>query len=161
MRKRLSNQNKFFQCSGYLLAFRNGIVKGFPLEIPEDSIIPYLCWKENYKIKYLPKSEVYVISPKNWKDYKNQKLRIIKAHENLNKVIPDMPRTKSFFNEIKEGFLFSINYPQSFKEFIWTLELIFTRFYIYLNAFYYIKFKKRKFVDGWRKTEIKSTKPLD
>jgi len=160
-RLKLSKQKKFFECSGYLFAIRNGVLQGFPLETSEDSIIPYLFWKKGYKIKYLPKAEVYVVGPKNWKDFKLQKIRNIKSHENLDKIAPDMPRTKSFFNEIKEGSLFALTYPRNLKEVFFTIPLFLTRLYIYLIAFYEIKFKKKGYFDGWRKTETKSTKPLD
>ena len=94
------------------------------------------------------------------KDWVNQKVRNIKAHENLNKIAPDMPRTKSLFNEIKEGGLFALVFPRNIKEFFWTIQLYFARLYIYLKAFKDLK-KKKSYRDGWRETEIESTKPLD
>jgi len=160
VRKRLSEQKKFFECSGYLFAARKGIILDFPLETSEDSIIPFLFWKKNYKIAYAPQAEVYVKNPDNFKDWVNQKIRNIKGHENLNKLEPDMPRTKSFINEIKEGFIFSILFPRNLREFWWTIELYFARIYIYLRAFKDLK-KKKTYADGWRETEINSTKPLD
>ena len=159
LRKKLSN-NKFFECSGYLFAIRNGIIKEFSMDVSEDSIIPYLFWNKNYKIKYLDKAEVYVKNPDNWKDWKNQKIRNIKGHENLNKIYPKMPRTKSFFNEIKYGLLHVISSPKTIKEMFWTIELLFARLFIYAKAFYELR-KKKVYSDGWRETEIKSAKPLD
>jgi len=160
VRKKLSKEKNFFECSGYLFAIRKGVIFDFPMETSEDSIIPYLFWKKGYKIAYLPTVEVYVKNPNNWKDWSNQKTRNIKAHENLNKIAPNMPRTKSFFNEVKEGTLFALKYPKSFTEFIWTLELFAARLRIYLKAFRELK-KNKKYRDGWRETEIESTKPLD
>jgi cellulose synthase/poly-beta-1,6-N-acetylglucosamine synthase-like glycosyltransferase len=160
VRTRLSDKKSFFECSGYLFAIRKNVILDFPTETSEDSIIPYLFWKKRYKIKYLPKAEVYVKNPSNWQDWKNQKIRNIKAHENLNKIAPNMPRTKSFFNEIKEGILFSLTFPRNLMEFWWTIELYFARLYIYFKAFKDLK-KKSQYKDGWRETEIKSTKPLD
>jgi len=160
-RLKFSEQEKFFECSGYLFAIRNGVLKGFPLETSEDSIIPYLFHKQGYKIKYTPKAEVYVINPQNWKDFKLQKIRNIKAHENLNKIAPDMPRTKSFFNEIKQGAYFAITYPRNLREIFFTPALFATRLYIYLKAFYELKFRSKSYEDGWRKDEIESTKVLD
>jgi len=160
VRKRLSRERKFFECSGYLFAIRNSVISDFPLETSEDSIIPYLFWKKGYKIKYLDNVEVYVKNPDNWKDWKNQKIRNIKGHENLNKIVPDMPRTKSFFSEIKEGTIFALTYPKNLKEFYWTLQLFYARLNIYLVAFKDLR-KKQEYSDGWRETEIKSTKPLD
>ena len=159
-RIRLSAQKKFFECSGYLFAIRKNTILDFPMETSEDSIIPYLFWKKKYKIKYLPQVKVYVKNPNNWKDYLNQKIRNIKAHENLTKLAPNMPRTKSLFNEIREGALFAIQQPKTLKQFIWTIQLYFARLYIYFKAFKELR-KKQSYGDGWRETEIESTKPMD
>ena len=160
VRKRLSEEKKFFECSGYLFAIRKGIIYDFPLETSEDSIIPYLFWKKGYKIAYADKAEVYVKNPSNWNDWLNQKARNIKAHENLSKIAPEMPRTKSLYNEIKEGAFFAIRQPRNLKELWWTTHLYASRAYIYFKAFQELK-KEQNYKDGWRETEIKSTKPLD
>ena len=159
VRKKKSEKKEFFECSGYLFAIRKGIIFDFPLEVSEDSIIPYLFWKKGYKIKYLDNVEVYVKNPENWKDWCTQKIRNIKGHENLNKIAKDMPRTKSFFNEIIYGTFFAISYPRNFKEFFWTIELFFARAYIYFKAF--SELKNKSYSDGWREVETKSTSPFD
>ena len=143
VRKKLSDKEKFFECSGYLFAIRNGILQGFPLEASEDSVIPFLFWQKGYKIKYTRDAEVFVMNPQNWKDWKTQKIRNIKGHENLNKIVKNMPRTKSFSGEISKGTFFALSYPRSIKEFFWTLELFAARLYIYLKAFYELKLKKK------------------
>ena len=160
VRSNFSEKNEFFECSGYLFAMRNGVLQGFPLEVSEDAIISYLFWKKGYRIKYVPKAEVYVLNPQNWKDFMLQKIRNIKGHENLNKIAPDMPRTKSFWNEVKGSF-FALAYPRNLREIFFTPLLFATRLYIYLKAFYGIKFKKQEYSDGWRIKETESTKPLD
>lgn len=160
VRKKLSKEKKFFECSGYLFAIRNSVIFDFPLETSEDSIIPYLFWKKGYRIEYAENAEVYVKNPSNWKEWLTQKIRNIKGHENLNKIAPDMPRTKSFFNEIKHGWFFLFYYPKSLKEFFWTIELYFARLYLYIKAFSELR-KKKSYKDGWRETKIESTKPLD
>lgn len=160
VRKKLSEEDKFFECSGYLFAIRKGIIKEFPLDASEDSVISYLIWKKGYKIAYVPEAEVYVKNPENIEDWKAQKIRNIKGHENLSKLYPDMPRTKSFWNEIKHGFFYALFFPRSFKEFFWTLQLYYARLNIYLTAFKELK-NKETYSDGWRETEIESTKTLD
>lgn len=149
-RKKLSKNKQFFECSGYLFAIRNSVLQGFPLETSEDSIIPFLFWQKGYKIKYAQEAEVYVKNPENWKHWANQKIRNIKGHENLNKLTKAMPRTKSFFNEIKEGTFFALSYPKKIKQFFYTLTLFLARFYIYLRAFYDIRFKKKAYQDAFR-----------
>ena len=158
-RRKLSERGRFFETSGYLFAIRNNIIKEFPLETSEDSVIPYLIWRRGYKIRYTD-ARVYVLNPSNWRDFLNQKIRNIKSHENLGKMFPNLPRTKSLFNEIKEGFLFSLTFPKNVREFIWTLEVYFVRLYIYFRAFRELK-KGKGYRDGWRDVEIKSTRPLD
>jgi len=44
LRQKRDKQNNFLECSGYLWAFRNNIIKRFPLDVAEDSIIPILFW---------------------------------------------------------------------------------------------------------------------
>lgn len=150
VRRKLSMQGKFFECSGYLFAIRNGILQGFPVEVSEDSIIPFLFYKKGFKIKYVPEAKVYVPNNYTWKSWKNQKIRNVKGHENLKKIEKDIPRTKSFWNEIKYGTFFAIKYPQNLKEIIFTSTLFLSRLYIYLVAFYDIKIKKKEYKDAFR-----------
>ncbi|MBX4196777.1 glycosyltransferase family 2 protein [Candidatus Pacearchaeota archaeon] len=159
VRKRLSEQKKFFECSGYLFAIRKGVIIDFPVETSEDSIIPYLFWKKKYRIEYAKNAEVYVKNPSTWKDWLTQKVRNIKAHENLNAIAPGMPRTKSLFNEIKEGAFFTLKQPKNFKQAWWMLELYFARLYIYYKAF--SELRKKRYADGWRDIATPSTKTLD
>ena len=156
----MSEEGKFFQGTGYLSAIRKGIIFEVPLGAADDVMIPYLIWKKGYKVSYADKAEVYVKNPGNWNDWVKQKVRNIKGHENIKNVAPDMPRTKSFFNEIKKGTFFAISYPKSTKEFFWTLQLYPARLYIYFKAFKEIK-QKKTYKDGWREEEIKSTSMMD
>ncbi|MEK6919102.1 MAG: glycosyltransferase family 2 protein [Nanoarchaeota archaeon] len=159
-RRKLSDSGSFLECSGYLFAIRKGVISDFPLETSEDSIIPYLFWNKGYKIRYVPQAQVYVKNPSDWKDWLTQKVRNIKGHENLSKIAPNIPRTKSFFNEIKHGWHFLFFYPKNIKEFFWTVELYFARLFIYYRAFKELK-QKKSYADGWRETETPTTKPLD
>lgn len=160
VRKRLSSQGEFFESTGYLQAIRKGVIFECPEGTSDDNIIPYLFWKKGFKLKYIPKAKVYVKNPSNWKDWVNQKIRNIKAHENIDVVASDLPRMKTFSNEIKEGVLFALTYPKNLKELFWTIQLFIARLYIYLKAFKEIK-QKKHYKDGWRETEIASTRPLD
>ncbi|MEK6850868.1 MAG: glycosyltransferase family 2 protein [Nanoarchaeota archaeon] len=160
VRKKIDKQGKFFQCSGYLFAIRNNVLKEIPLDVPEDAYIPYIFWKAGYKIRYADKAEVYVKYPDNWKDWIAQRVRTIKAHENIPLVAPDMPRTKSFLNEIKAGAIFTLRYPKNPIELVWTIEFILARILIYVKSFFELK-KKEAFNPAWRDVEIKSTKPFD
>ena len=160
VRKKKSEKKEFFECSGYLFAIRGGVINEFPLDASEDSIIPFLFWNKGYKIKYLEKAEVYVKNPGNWKDWLTQKVRNIKGHENLSKIAPDLPRTKSLWNEIQYGFFHTLFYPRNIKQFFWTIELYFARLYLYIKAFSELR-KQSSYSDGWREKETESTRLLD
>lgn len=161
VRRRLSNEKVFFECSGYLFAIRKGIIFDFPTETSEDSIIPYLIWKKNYRIAYAPDAHVYVKNPSTWKDWVGQKVRNIKAHERLNHLAPGMPRTKSLWNEIKWGAGFALKYPKNIREGLWTLESFTARLYIYMKAYFELR-KGKQYTDGWRgEITTASTNPLN
>lgn len=156
-RKKRYEKGEFLECSGYFFAFRNkGIVKKIPVDVAEDSIIPYMFWKRGYKIGYAEKAIVYVKHPFILKDFIKQRTRTAGSHSRLKYYAPDFPSVKSFFNEVvKGGFTNLINvwsYPRNLKEFIWTLTLFPIRLYIWLKMFY-LKRKRKEYKDGWEKAE--------
>lgn len=153
-RAKRAKRGEFLECSGYLWAFRNGVIKNFPLDVAEDTIVPYLFRERGYKIAYAPKAEVYVGFPKNLKDFIEQKKRTAKAHESLGKYvnIKKLPRTKSFRNEISEGYR-AFFYPNSLMEVLYTLMLFPVRLYIWLLVFYHTSIKKEHYGDAWKRVE--------
>jgi cellulose synthase/poly-beta-1,6-N-acetylglucosamine synthase-like glycosyltransferase len=157
LREKRNKKNEFLECSGYLWAFRNKIIKKFPLDVGEDTIVPIMFFLKNYKIKYVPNAKVYVKYPTNLNDFIKQKRRAAGAHDNIGKYVnlKKIPRMKTLLNEILEcSNLFF--YPKNTKEFFWTLLLFPIRLYIWLNLFYNSKIKKRKYSDKWKR--IESTK---
>ncbi len=148
IRKRLSKQKKFLECSGYLFAFRAGVIKQIPLDVAEDSAIPYLLWKKGFRISYAPKAEVYVKNPTILNDFIKQRKRTADAHTKLIKYFPKFPKVKSFKNEIK-GIFWIWSYPQTIKELWWTFLLVFVRLYTWLSLFFDLRFKKKEYIDGW------------
>lgn len=157
IRKKLSEQNKFLECSGYLFAFRKGLISEIPLNVAEDSYIPYIIFKKGYKIKYCSEAIVYVKNPDNVKDFIKQRIRTAKSHTSLSDYFKNFPKVKSFKNEIKEGTFNALKYASNFKEFFWTIELFFVRLYVWIKKFYDEKFAdKSHYSDGWEK--IESTK---
>ena len=156
IRSILSKKEQFLECSGYLFAFRNNIVESIPLDVAEDTMIPYYFYKQGYKISYVPDAKVYVKNPDNFKDWLNQRKRTSKAHENLTKHIKDFPKVKSFSNEVIKGTFWALEYPKNLKEILWTFSLFFARLYMWLNVFYDTKLKKDHYKDAWQR--IESTK---
>lgn len=157
-RLEFNKKNKFLECTGYLFAIRNGLIDNIPhLDVAEDSIIPYLIWKQGYKIKYSPESKVYVKYPSTLREFiKHRKRAGVGSHSKLKKYYKDFPKMKSFFNEIQMGAIWALRYPKSIKEFIWTIFLFFIRFYIWFIYYFEAIFKKKKYTDAWER--IESTK---
>jgi len=156
-RLKRDKKEKYFECSGYLWAFRNKIIRKFLTDVPEDSVVPLLFYKRGYKIAYASDAKVYVSYPKNLRDFIDQKKRTTKAHiqmsnyYNFNK----LPKTKSFKNELFESYR-AFLYPGNFKEFFWTVILFPLKLYIWALSYYHVKIIKKYHKDGW--TAIKSTK---
>lgn len=154
LRKELKENNRFLECSGYLWAFRTGVVKKFPLDVAEDAIVPYLFMEKGYSIGYSDKSFVFVKNVDNLKEWVSQKIRTIRAHETLNKYVDtiNIPRTKTFLNEIK-GISFLITYPTSIKELFWSVELILARLYVWMRVFFEVYLLKKYHKDLWERVE--------
>lgn len=157
LREKRAKQNNFIECSGYLWAFRNKIIKNFPRDVAEDTIVPILFWIRGWKIAYVPEAKVYVKFPNNLHDFIEQKKRTAKGHECLYKYvdIKKFPRMKTFKNEVLESWRLLL-FPENFLEIIWTFFLFIIRVYIWLLVFYHIKIKKEEYKDGWKR--IESTK---
>lgn len=154
-----SRQGKYFTCSGYLFAFRKGIVKEFPRDVPEDAYIPYLFITKGYKISYVPEAEVYVKYPTTFQEWMEQKRRIAKAYINYKQIRIDnkpLPLMKSFSKEAIEGPVKALKYPKSFKEMFWTLALFEARLYMWILTYYDTKIAKKQHADAWK--VVKTTK---
>jgi len=154
MRLNAKNENKFLECSGYLWAFRNSIIKEFPLDVAEDTIIPFFFWEKDYKIGYAEDALVYVKNVDNWEEWLSQKIRTSRAHETLDKYVDTSktPRTKTFTNEAL-GIFSLFTYPRSLKQLFWSFQLLFARFYMWLLVFKDVYIKKREHKDGWERVE--------
>jgi len=154
IRKEKFLKGQFLECSGYLFAFRNnGVIKEIPLDVAEDSIIPYYFWKRGYKVGYASRAIVYVKNPTIFSDWVKQRKRTAAAHETLKDYAPDFPRVKSFWNELSKGLLWVWSYPKNIKELYWTFCLMFARLYMWLSLFYDLHFQKKSYKDGWERVE--------
>ena len=156
IRKELDKKSNFLECSGYLFAFRDNITKNIPLNVAEDTIIPYLSTKKGYKVRYCEKAFVYVRNPTNIRDFIKQKIRTSKAHESLEDYAPFFPKVKSFTNEVKKGTFAALSYPKNLKEFFWTVILFFVRLYVWAKVKWDEKIVGKKYSDAWER--IESTK---
>lgn len=154
MRLELKKRGEFIECSGYLWAFKNKVIKDFPLDVAEDTIVPYLFSEKGYKIGYAENALVYVKNVSNWKDWISQKIRTSRAHETLDKYVDTKKfrRSKTFSNEAK-GIFSLFSYPSSLKQFWWFIELIFARLYMWIKVFVQVYFKREYHKDGWQRVE--------
>ncbi|MDP3919120.1 MAG: glycosyltransferase [Nanoarchaeota archaeon] len=153
MRKELSSQEKFFECTGYLFGIRANVIGDIPLDVAEDSIIPFYFFKKGYKVKYVSEAKVFVKNPDSFKDWLKQRKRTAGAHSKLNEYEKELPKMKSFKNEVREGVFAVWAYPGDVRELYWTFVLIFARLYMWCSLFLDEKFKKKYYNDGWDRVE--------
>lgn len=151
--KAFANKN-FIECSGYLFAFRRNQINRIPLDVAEDSIIPYFFVEKGYIIGYAKRAEVYVKNVDNWNDWVKQKIRTSKAHETIDKYADThkTKRVKSFSNESK-GILQLFTYPKTLKEFFWSIQLAFARAYMWMRVFWDTKAKSKHYGDNWERVD--------
>ncbi len=153
-RKKAFESNSFIECSGYLFAFRRKHINKIPLDVAEDTIIPYYFWQKGYKIGYAENALVYVKNVNNWKDWIEQKTRTSKAHETLEKYvhIKTTPKVKTFKNEAK-GVFWVVDYSNNIKEIFWTFQLILARLYMWAKVFHHTKIRNQHYADAWKRVE--------
>ena len=141
-------KKKIIECSGYLYAIRN-----LKLRIPEnllseDGFISHLISSEGYKIEYAPDAKVYVKYPNNFRDWILQKRRSAGGYIQVKK---NFKNSRSFSKE-STGIFFVLKYARNFKEFIWTILLVFARLYLWLLIFFDIKLRKKE-MELWKRIE--------
>ena len=155
IRKELYQEGKFLECSAYLFAFRNNVIKEIPLDVAEDAYIPYIFWQKGYRIGYAEDAAVFVKNPTNFHDWMKQRTRTSKAHETLDKYVDVelVPRIKSFSNEVKKGFFWSLQYPRNLREYYWTFVLMIARFYMWSKVIIDTRLKEKRYQDGWERVE--------
>ena len=160
IRKEAYDNYQFIECSGYLFAFRKKFIKKIPLDVAEDTIIPYFFWERGYRIGYVPEAEVYVKNPDNLNDWIKQKVRTSKAHETLDKYADTKttPRVKTFTLEALKGIKWLMSYPENIQQIFWSKLLVLFRFYMWMRVFYDTRFRNNHYQDAWERVD--STKNL-
>ncbi len=150
LRKNAFENNNFIECSGYLFAFRGGHIKSIPIDVVEDTYLPYFFSEKGYRIGYVEKAEVYVKNVDNFKDWLLQKVRTSKAHETLDKYVDTQKnkRVKSATSEAR-GLLEVLKEPHNLKELYWTIQLIVSRGYMWAKVKVDTRVKNKHYNDGW------------
>lgn len=160
-RKEADQKNEFFEITGYLFAIRNGIIKEFPVDASEDNVIPTIFYNKGYQIAYAKDARVQVLNPQTFKEWVTQKKRNIKGHLALRSQINvTRNRKNTFLGEAKRGLKFLASHVRTPKDLSWSLQLLVARLYAWSLAYIDVM-KGKKYQDGWRIEETKSTSPLD
>ena len=157
IRKKAFDSDSFIECSGYLFAFIKNKIDQIPIDVAEDTVIPYIFWQKGYRIGYAENAKVYVKNADNLSDWIKQKIRTHKSHRNLGLYVDinTTPKVKSFKTEIK-GISWLIDYPSNLKESYWIAQLALARLYTWTKYFIDIRFFNETYIDGWER--IESTK---
>lgn len=153
IRKEASGKGEFVECSGYLFAFRNNLIKAIPTDVAEDTIIPYFIREKGYRIGYAPNARVLVKNPTTISDWIKQRKRTAKSHETLQKYVDTkkIPRVKTFANEVRKGICWALSYPKTMKEYYWTLLLFLARLSMWVQVMYETKVKGKQYADRWER----------
>ena len=154
IRLKSSIKNDFIECSGYLFGFRKKKINMIPLDVAEDTVIPYFFWEKGYRIGYGKYAKVFVKNADNLRDWVKQKIRTSKAHETLDKYVnvKSTPRVKNFRNESKGASLL-IQYPQSIRELGWTMQLFLFRLCMWGCVFLDTKLRNKHYGDSWERVD--------
>lgn len=158
IRKERYDKKEFLECSGYLYSIRKALVDEIPLDVAEDSIMPLMVWKKNYKIAYADKAIGYVLYPESLRKWMDQKIRTAKSHELLDKYGGKDIRMKTFKNELLKGLSWSFLYPKTVKEFYYTFMLMLARFESWRRFFIETKIRNKHYGETWDKIHASPNK---
>lgn len=137
-------------CSGYLYAFRKGIIEKIPTEtLSEDGFISHLIYSKHYEITYSPESKVYVKYPDNFKDWINQKKRSVGGYNQIKKWLGKEIRS---FRKESLGIFDVLKYPSNLREWFYIFALILARIYLWILIFIDVNIKKKKLKTIWVRT---------
>ncbi len=147
---------KFISCSGYLYAIRKKLLQKMPEDtLSDDAYNSHIVKNKGYKIEYSEKSYVYIKYPDNFSDWIKQKKRSAGGYNQIRYIFKEKNIDRSFTKE-SAGIFQVLRYPKTFREFLWTIELVFARIYLWLLIFWDINIKKKEFSKIW--VRIESTK---
>jgi len=153
--KSLEN-NSFIHCTGYLCAIKNNLVKKVPENaLVDDGYISHKIYDLGYKINYAPKAEVYIKYPDNFADWVKQKKRSAGGYNQLADFGIKKKERRSFLWEAK-GFLRVLTFAKNLKEFLWGLNLLFSRLYLWFLIYRDVNLRKKDFDKLW--VRVESTK---
>lgn len=148
-------KGEFFESSGYLYAFRGGLVGHVPEDsLAEDGLISHRVAEQGYRTAYAPEAIVYVKYPSTYRDWTRQKVRSMGGYaQNYLRAARGM---RSLRRETLDGTVAALRYARGSKELWWTLLLFAARLHVWLRVWWDVKLRKRPFESLWLR--VNSTK---
>lgn len=153
MRLARDREGRFLLCSGYLFAFRRELVERVPEDaLAEDGVISHLVAQQGYRVRYAPDALVYVGYPTTYRDWLRQKVRSAGGY--AQRWIRESPvRMRSPWLELWYGSWLALKYPQTPREFLWTLLLFAARLHLWLLVLVKVRLLRRPLKALWQRVE--------
>ena len=153
----MTDNNKFFVMSGYIMAMKNMHITVPKDCLSDDAFISYLLYNQKLNIGYEPTACVNVKYPKTYKDWMDQKTRSVGGYMQLwtYGVVRNDTKARNFWKELAY-FLFPVRYSRNLKEFLWSLALYPLRLFLWIKIFWEQKVKRKEVFEPW--VRIESTK---
>jgi len=152
----LRQEKEYFDCSGYLLAFRKKLWSALPPSLlAEDSFLSRKIYQQGYKTAYAPEARVFVKFPTNFSDWLKQKVRSVGgAARRKGDLVPAM---RGFWPELKEAWRMW-RLCTGIRQYFFLLLLWLARLYLWLLIFYRLRIRRFSFQKIWQRVE--STKKI-
>jgi cellulose synthase/poly-beta-1,6-N-acetylglucosamine synthase-like glycosyltransferase len=147
-------KGKFLVVSGYLFAMKKLFDKIPEDALADDAVISHMLWKKGFKIDYAENALVYVKYPTTFRDWILQKRRSTGGYKQIKEFLGDeTPRMRSFKNEVIHGTWKALTYPNSPKEFYYTVVLFLARLYLWFKIYIDLHLKRLSFKEIWKRVE--------
>jgi len=144
---------EFLVCSGYLFAFRRGLIERVPEDaLAEDAVISHQIAGQGYRIRYMPEARVFVKYPTTYRDWLRQRVRSAGGY--VQDYIRQSPvRMRSARLEVLQGAPLALRYPRTLREWLWTLLLFAARLHLWVLVFVNVRLLKRALSVLWKRVE--------
>jgi len=145
-------QGDFFECSGYLYAFRRGLAGPIPEDsLAEDGLISHRVWQQGFRTAYAPAAEAYVKYPTSYRDWLSQKVRSVGGY--AQGYLPSSRGMRSFRAEAVHGTWHALSFARSPEELFWTLLLFAARVHLWLRVAWDVRWRKKPLAQLWRRVD--------
>lgn len=154
-RWRLTQAKKqgFLVGSGYLMAFRRGLLPTLPSNLlAEDAFISQKVAEQQKQLVYEPKAKVRVVFPQNWSDWVKQKLRSTGGYAQ-DYILQSSFQSRSGIRELLGGLLYSSGIAQNGRERIWLIQLFLARLYLWILIYYKVSLLHQSRETLWQRVE--------